>query len=96
MTTSKRKSRILREMHETVHGLHRAGVVSQQRMSEFDALCRVDAPDQKPLALSAEQKARLDSIASMLDEQIDYSDAPYLPDAVWTKATERLPSAKED
>ena len=35
----------------------------------------------KPPPLSAEQKARLDAVASMPDEQIDDSDAPYLPDA---------------
>ena len=35
----------------------------------------------KPPPLSAEQKARLDAVASMPDGQIDYSDAPYLPDA---------------
>ena len=29
----------------------------------------------KPPQLSAEQKARLDAVASMPDEQIDYSDA---------------------
>jgi uncharacterized protein (DUF4415 family) len=38
-----------------------------------------------PPVLSAEQKARLDAMASMPDEQIDYSDAPSLPDAVWMK-----------
>ena len=42
----------------------------------------------KPPPLSAEQKARLDAVASMADGQIDYSDAPYLPDAAWTKAAE--------
>jgi uncharacterized protein (DUF4415 family) len=44
--------------------------------------------------LSAEQKARLDAIAAMPDEQIDYSDAPSLPDAVWMKAAE-LPHNKQ-
>lgn len=45
--------------------------------------------------LSAEQKARLDAVASMPDEQIDYSDAPTLPDASWVKAAERLPHTKK-
>jgi len=36
--------------------------------------------------LTDEQKARLAAIAAMPDEDIDYSDAPYLPDAVWTRA----------
>jgi len=49
----------------------------------------------KPPVLSAEQKARLDAVASMPDEQIDYSDAPVLPDAVWMKAAAELPQAKQ-
>jgi len=48
----------------------------------------------KPPHLSAEQKARLNAVASMPDAQIDYSDAPRLPDAVWAKAAE-LPHAKQ-
>jgi len=43
--------------------------------------------------LTAEQKARLKALAAMPDDQIDYSDAPFLPDAVWTKASE-LPHRK--
>ena len=49
----------------------------------------------KPPLLSAEQKARLDTVASMPDEQIDYSNAPYLPEAVWTKAAAELPNNKQ-
>lgn len=48
----------------------------------------------KPPQLSAEQKARLDALASMPDEQIDYSDAPSLPDAIWMKAAADLPHTK--
>jgi uncharacterized protein (DUF4415 family) len=48
-----------------------------------------------PPELSTEQKARLDALAAMPDEQIDYSDAPYLPNAVWTKASEQLPRTKK-
>ncbi|RQW23654.1 DUF2442 domain-containing protein [Rhodobacteraceae bacterium CH30] len=44
--------------------------------------------------LDAEQKARLDAVAAMPDEQIDYSDAPALPDAVWVKAATGLPQTK--
>ena len=43
-------------------------------------------------ALSQAQKARLDTVAAMPDEQIDYSDAPHLPDAAWVKAA-ALPDA---
>jgi uncharacterized protein (DUF4415 family) len=49
----------------------------------------------KPPRLSAEQKARLDAVAAMPDEQIDYSDAPSLPDAVWMKAAAELPYTKQ-
>lgn len=45
--------------------------------------------------LSAEQRARLDAVFSMPDEQIDYSDAAYLPEAVWTRAAARLPPSKK-
>jgi len=48
MTTIKRKSRILSEMHETARGLHGAGVISKRRMSEFDALCHLDVHDMQP------------------------------------------------
>ncbi|GAB1392034.1 hypothetical protein MASR1M60_01970 [Rhodocyclaceae bacterium] len=49
----------------------------------------------QPPVLSAEQKARLDSVAAMPDEQIDHSDAPSLPDAVWMKAATALPHTKK-
>jgi uncharacterized protein (DUF4415 family) len=48
----------------------------------------------KPV-LTAEQKARLDAVAAMPDEQINYKDAPYLPNAVWMKAAAELPSTKQ-
>jgi uncharacterized protein (DUF4415 family) len=40
----------------------------------------------KPPLLNAEQKARLDAVASM---------PPYLPDAVWMKAATELPHTKQ-
>uniref|UniRef100_UPI00334189B8 BrnA antitoxin family protein n=1 Tax=Castellaniella defragrans TaxID=75697 RepID=UPI00334189B8 len=49
----------------------------------------------KPPLSSAAQKARLDAVAAMPDEQIDYSDAPSLPDAVWMKAADQLPHPKK-
>jgi uncharacterized protein (DUF4415 family) len=45
--------------------------------------------------LSDAQKARLDAVAAMPDERIDYSDAPSLPDAVWMKAATELPHTKQ-
>ena len=48
MTTPKRKSRILDEMHQTATGLHRAGLISKRRMGEFDALCRLEVHEMAP------------------------------------------------
>ena len=47
-----------------------------------------------PPPLSDEQKARLDAVAAMPDDQIDYSDAPHLPNAVWMNAAD-IPSKKQ-
>jgi uncharacterized protein (DUF4415 family) len=49
----------------------------------------------KPPQPGTRQKTRLDAVASMPDEQIDYSDAPYLPNAAWMKAAEQLPHSKK-
>ena len=49
----------------------------------------------KPPRLSAEQKARLDAVAAMPDDQIDYSDAPGRLGAVWMKAAAELPYTKQ-
>ncbi|CAE6691083.1 helix-turn-helix domain-containing protein [Candidatus Nitrotoga fabula] len=48
MTMTKRKSRILDEMHETARGLHGAGLISKRRMGEFDALCHLDVHEMAP------------------------------------------------
>jgi uncharacterized protein (DUF4415 family) len=48
-----------------------------------------------PPKISAEQRARLEALAKMPDDQIDYSDAPYLSDAVWVKAAGHLPEKKK-
>lgn len=48
MTTTKRKSRILDEIHETAHGLHGVGLISKRRMGEFDALCHLDVQEMPP------------------------------------------------
>ena len=48
MTTTKRKSRILDEMHETARGLHKAGLISKRRMSEFESLCHLDVEEMPP------------------------------------------------
>lgn len=48
-----------------------------------------------PPKLTDEQLARLGAIAAMPDDQIDYSDAPYFPNAVWMKAVDKLPETKQ-
>ena len=48
MTTTSRKSRILREVHETAQALHSAGLISKRRMGEFDALCHLDVAAMSP------------------------------------------------
>lgn len=40
--TTRRKSRILAEVHETAKGLSNAGLISKRRMAEFDALCNLE------------------------------------------------------
>lgn len=60
MTTTKRKSRILDEMHETVRGLHDAGLISKRRMREFDALCNLDVEEMSPQKIkSLREKAHV-------------------------------------
>ncbi len=48
MATTKRKSRILEEMHETARGLHKAGLIDKRRIREFDALCLLDLEEMSP------------------------------------------------
>jgi putative transcriptional regulator len=48
MATTKRKSRILDEMHETARGMRSSGLISKRRMAEFDALCHLDVHDMTP------------------------------------------------
>lgn len=52
-TTAKRKSRIIEEMHETVQGLHAAGLISKRRMQEFDALCHLGVEEMPPERIKA-------------------------------------------
>lgn len=47
-----------------------------------------------PPNITVAQKARLDAVAAMADERIDYSDAPFPPDSIWVKTGE-LPDAKQ-
>ena len=47
-----------------------------------------------PPILTQEQKLRLAALAALPDDQIDTSDAPFRPDAVWVKAVD-FPHAKK-
>lgn len=47
-----------------------------------------------PPPLTEEQKNRLSALSALSDDQIDTSDAPYLPDAVWMKPAD-LPHTKQ-
>jgi len=51
-------------------------------------------PDHLP-PLSDVQKARLDAVAVMPYAQIDDSDAPFRPDAVWHKPVDVPPAKKQ-
>jgi len=44
--------------------------------------------------LTAQERTEIEAVAVMPDEQIDYTDAPYRPDAVWVKVAE-LPGEKQ-
>jgi len=59
MTTTKSKSRILEEIHETAQGLHGAGLISKRRMLEFDVLCHLDVHEMQPQQIkSLRERAR--------------------------------------
>jgi putative transcriptional regulator len=60
MATTKAKSRILDEMHETARGLHDAGLIGKRRMGEFEALCHLDVEELSPQAIRVlREKAHL-------------------------------------
>lgn len=48
MTTKKRKSRILQEVHEMATDLHGIGLIDKRRMREFDALCHLNMEEMTP------------------------------------------------
>jgi putative transcriptional regulator len=52
-TTHKYESRILRSVHRSVAGLHRAGVVDKATMRKFDALRLPAAPPVAPEKIKA-------------------------------------------
>ena len=56
-------------------------------MSKSNTVKRTLDPSNPPPPTPAE-RAELEAIAAMPDDQIDTSDAPFLPDAVWVKAVD--------
>lgn len=62
-------------------------------MSKKNTVKRTLDPKNPPI-LTQEQKLRLATLAALPDDQIDTSDAPFRPDAVWVKAVD-FPHAKK-
>jgi uncharacterized protein (DUF4415 family) len=62
-------------------------------MSKNNTVKRTLDPKNPPI-LTQEQKLRLATLAALPDDQIDTSDAPFRPDAVWVKAVD-FPHAKK-
>jgi len=62
-------------------------------MSKNNTVKRTLDPKNPPI-LTQEQKLRLAALAALPDDQIDTSDAPFRPDALWVKAVD-FPHAKK-
>lgn len=45
---TKRKSRILQEVHEMASDLNKIGLIDKRRMREFEALCGLDVQEMTP------------------------------------------------
>ena len=56
MARSKRKSRILSEAYESAQDLHKAGLIDDQRMRKFDALCRPSLQEMSPQKIKVLRK----------------------------------------
>jgi len=62
-------------------------------MSKNNTVKRILDPKTPPI-LTQEQELRLAALAALPDDQIDTSDAPFRPDAVWVRAVD-FPHAKK-
>lgn len=60
MTTIRRDSRLLAEMHETARRRHGAGAIGKRRLGEIEALCRLVAFDMTPPRIPADQGSARD------------------------------------
>src|SRR6218665_733141 len=72
-----------------------ASLRGKQMPTKKDNMVKGSVGVKKPPPRTAGEKAGLDAVAAMPDAQIDDSDAPFLPDAVWTKAAAQLPHTKQ-
>lgn len=66
MATAKRKSRILEEMHETARGLHKIGLIDEQRMDESDLLALVSVRVKEAVEDTRKTRLRLDNTLKAL------------------------------
>ncbi len=53
MATTKRDSRIIKEVLETARGLQGAGLITKRRMGEFEALSHLEVEDMPPHKIKA-------------------------------------------
>jgi putative transcriptional regulator len=73
MTTKKRRSRILQEVHEMTRDLHEIGLINKRRMREFDALCHVgvtEMPAQKIKSLRKKARVSQAVFAAVLNTSV--------------------------
>lgn len=56
MAKTKRRSRILEEVHEGAVGLYKAGIINKRRMVEFDVLCNLETECMSPAQIKALRK----------------------------------------
>ncbi len=66
MATAKRKSRILEEMHETARGLHKIGLIDEQRIDEFDLLALVSVRVKEAVEDTRKTRLRLNNTLKAL------------------------------
>ena len=59
MTTTKRNSRILKEVHEMASDLREIGLIDKRRMREFDALCNLDIEEIPPKKIKQLREERI-------------------------------------
>lgn len=69
------------------------GLVAWSVLHEQSNTVKLTLDPKNPPPLTEEQKVQLAALAALADDQIDTTDAPFRPDAVWVKAVD-FPDAK--